>query len=101
MLPFFSPFFGGVRFDGHGRRSFSKTEPYERREGEESERKGSRLGTREESEVFLRVVPAEILEEEPHAAVQHDVEGEALSARVSVGTERKEEGKDKDRKSVV
>ena len=90
MLSFFAPFFGGVGIGRNALRFFPQSEPYERCEGEESECEGARLRAGEESEVFLRVVPAEIFEEEAHAAIQHDVEGETLSARVSVGAEREE-----------
>ena len=74
----------------------SQPEPEEDRKGGETEAEAGHLCTGEESEVFLRVVAAQVFEREAHEAVEHDVEGEALSARVPACAEDEQQGKDDD-----
>ena len=75
---------------------FSKPKPQEETKCDESETEAGHLGTREEPQIFLRVVAAQVLECEAYEAVEHDVEGEALSACVSACAEDEQEGKDDD-----
>ena len=73
-----------------------QSEPEEDRKGDETEAETGHLGTGKESEVFLRVVAAQVFEREAHEAVKHDVEGEALPACVSACAEDEQQGKDDD-----
>lgn len=73
-----------------------QSEPEEETEGEKSEAEAGHLGTGKESEVLLRIVAAQVFEREAHEAVEHDVEGEALSACMTACAEDEEEGEDDD-----
>ena len=71
-------------------------EPEEETEGDEPKDEASRLRAREESEVFLCIVTAQILEREARETVEHDIEGEALPARMTSRAEEEEECEDDD-----
>ena len=75
---------------------FTQSEPEEENEGNEPKSEASRLRAREESEVFLCIVTAQILEREARETVEHDVEGEALPARMTARAEEEEECEDDD-----
>ena len=73
-----------------------QSEPEEEAKGDETEAETGHLGTGKDSEVFLRIVAAQVFEREAHEAVEHDVEGEALSTCVSTCAEDEQQGKDDD-----
>ena len=91
----FSLFRGGVcrqlRFG-----TIPQPKPEEETKCDKTETETGHLGAREESEIFLGVVAAQVFEREAHEAVKHDVEGKALSACVSACAEDEQEGKDDD-----
>ena len=72
----------------------AQTEEDKEKQGDGKSEKAGRLRTGHETEYFFRVVAAQKFQTKPGSAVQHDIEGEALSPGMAGTAEHQQQGED-------